>query len=121
MAEKFTPLVTPDSARKVFQLMNRFFDGYTKKDYGRVDINGLQYAGTVDNFGSEIYFESRKMRMNKPPIQSLLTHNDFNFYFNIMYSELIETYDQQSMLVATLKDDVLLSNKKYSIIFSDCI
>lgn len=121
MAEKFTPLVTPDSARKVFQLMNRFFDGYTKKDYGRVDINGLQYAGTVDNFGSEIYFESRKMRMNKPPIQSLLTHNDFNFYFNIMYSELIETYDQQSMLVATLKDNVLLTNKKYSIIFSDCI
>lgn len=120
MAEKFTPLVTPDSARKVFQLMNRFFDGYTKKNCGHEDIDGLQYAGTVNNFGSEIYFESRKMRMDKPPIKSLLTHNDFNFYFNILYSELIETYDQQSMLVATLKDNVLLTNKKYSIIFSDC-
>ena len=73
MAEKFTPLITPDSARKVFQLMNRLFDGYTKKNCGHEDIDGLQYAGTVNNFGSEIYFESRKMRMDKPPIQSLLT------------------------------------------------
>lgn len=120
MNEKFSPLVSPDSARKVFQLLNRFYDGYTKRSYGRSDVDGLQYAGTADNFGSEIYFESRKMRMQKAPFELVFSHNDFNFYFNLMYSELIETYDQQTMIVATLKDNVLLSNKKYEIVFSNC-
>ena len=120
MSEQLTPFVSPDSVRKTFQLLNRFYDGYTKKNVGYTDIKGLKYAGTSENFGSEIYFEARKMRMKRPPIDMVFFHNDFGFYFNIMYSELIETYDQQTMIVATLKGESLLSNKRYDIIFSNC-
>ena len=44
--KQFNPLVSPDAARKAFQLLERFYDGYTKRNNGYIDADGLQYAGT---------------------------------------------------------------------------
>ena len=120
-AKEFSSFVTPDGLRKTLQLSKNLYDSYTKRNYGYEDINGSQYVGTVENFGSEILIESRKMLMDKPSLRNIFVDNTFDFYFNIEYSGLINTYDQQYMLVALLEKDVLLSNKEYRIEFHDCV
>ena len=118
--KEFSTFVTPDSLRKILQLLKNFYAGYTKKNYGYEDINGSQYTGNIHNFGSELLLEARKILMNKPSLKQMFIQNTFDFYFNIQYSGLIDTYDQQSLLVATIEKDVLLSNKKYYIRFDNC-
>ena len=120
-AKEFSSFVTPDGLRKTLQLSKNLYDSYTKRNYGYEDINGSQYVGTVENFGSEILIESRKMLMDKPSLRNIFVDNTFDFYFNIEYSGLINPYDQQYMLVAVLEKDVLLSNKEYRIEFHDCV
>ena len=102
-----TPLASPDTLRKALKLLKRYYSGYTDKYKGYSDVDGYKYNGTVENFGSEIYFETRKLLMQRPPIELVFPGNTFNFYFDISYSELINTYEQQNMFVATLKNDVL--------------
>lgn len=115
-----TPFVSPDSFRKILQTLKSLYDSHTKKNYGRTDMNGAQYVGTVENFGSEILFESRKMLMDKPPMMNLFVQNSLSPYFDLSYSCMIETYDQQNMICAILKKDVLLDNKAYYLKFTDC-
>ena len=115
-----TPLSTPDTLRKTLKLLKRFYSGYTDRYMGYTDVNGYKYNGTVENFGSEVYLEARKLLMEKPPIEMVFPGNTFNFYFDISYSELIGTYEQQNMFVATLKENVLRSNCTYKIVFYDC-
>lgn len=118
--KQFNPLVSPDAARKTFQLLERFYDGYTKRNNGYIDADGLQYAGTFENWGSEIYSEARKLLTDRVPIDLVFTRNEFDFYFDLMYSELIETYEQQTMFVGVLKENVLRSNCTYKLIFTNC-
>ena len=116
-----TPLSSPDTLRKTLKLLKRFYSGYTDRYMGYTDLDGYKYNGTVENFGSEVYLESRKLLMERPPIELVFPGNTFSFYFDIAYSELIGTYEQQNMFVATLKDNVLRSNCIYKIIFRDCV
>lgn len=110
MPREFSPFVTPDSMRKTLNLLKNFYDSHTKKNYGYEDICGTQYSGVVENFGSELYIESRKLLMNNPSLENVFVHNTFDFYFDIQFSKCINTYDQQLMLVALLSKDVFISN-----------
>ena len=116
---EFSQFMSPDSLRKATQLLKNMYDLHTKRYCGYEDINGCQYVGTVENFGSEMLFETRKLLMNKPPLKNIFIENTFDFYFDIQYSEIINTYDQQNMLCAVLRKDVLLSDKEYCIKFND--
>lgn len=117
--KEFSQYVSPDSLRKTTQLLKNFYDLHTKKYCGYEDIDGSQYVGTVENFGSELLLETRKILMNKPPLNNVFIENTFDNYFDIVYSDIINTYDQQNMLCAVLKPNVLLSNKTYQIKFND--
>ena len=66
-----SPQMTPDSLRQKLHMDKAFYELHTKKYFGRQDINGLEYAGTVENFGSEMLLESRKMRMLRPPLSEV--------------------------------------------------
>lgn len=121
MSKKITPFVTPDSLRKTLNTIKSFNDLHTSKNNGREDIMGSQYASVVDNFGSELLIETRKLLMDQPSINHVFNNNTFDFYFDIQYSDFINTYSQQNMLVALLKKDVLLDNKEYRIRFDDCV
>ena len=116
---EFSQYVGPDSLRKTTQLLKNLYDLHTKRYCGYEDINGSQYVGTVENFGSEMLLEARKMLMDKPSLKNIFIENSFDFYFDIQYSEMINTYDQQNMLCAILRKDVFLSNKTYRIRFDD--
>lgn len=115
-----TPILTPDGLRKTLQVNNSFFETHTKKNFGREDINGSQFSGTVENFGFEMLLESRKHKLEKPSLKNLFVDNKMDYYFDIQYSKMIETYDQQGLLEAVLKKDVFLSNKIYQLRFDDC-
>ena len=107
---RFTPYATPDTLRQFTYLSKSLYDSYTKKNCGYEDINGSYYNGTVENWGSEMLLESRKILLDKPSLKNIFIENTFDFYFDIQYSEYINTYDQQNMLCAVLRKDVLLSN-----------
>lgn len=105
-----SPFMTPDSLRQKLHLDKAFYDTHTKKYFGTEDINGLQYVGTVENFGSEMLLESRKMRMLRPPLNEIVTNAYLNQYFDLKYADEINTYNQMNMVIATLKSGALLSN-----------
>jgi len=116
---EFSPFVGPDSLRETTRLLKNLYDLHTKRYCGYEDINGSQYVGTVENFGSEQLIESRKILMDKPSLKNIFIENTFDFYFDIQYSGSVNTYDQQNMLSAVLKKDVLLSNETYRIRFDN--
>lgn len=115
-----TSMLTPDGLRKTLQLNNSFFDTHTKKNFGRGDINGSEFSGTVENFGFEMLMETRKHKLEKPSLKNLFVDNKMDYYFDIQYSKMIETYEQQGLLEAVLRKDVFLSNKIYQLRFDDC-
>lgn len=116
---EFSSYVGPDSLRKTTQLLKNLYDLHTKRYCGYEDINGSKYVGTAENFGSEILLEARKILMDKPALNNIFIENTFDFYFDIQYSEMINTYDQQNMLCAVLRRNVLLSNKTYQLRFDN--
>lgn len=116
---RFTSYVNPDALRQYTRLSKNLFDSYTKKYFGYEDINGSYYNGTVENWGSEMLLESRKILLDKPSLKNIFVENTMDFYFDIQYSEYINTYDQQNMLCAVLRKDVLLSNKEYRLLFEN--
>lgn len=116
---EFSSYMGPDALRKTTQLLKNLYDVHTKRYCGYEDINGSQYVGTVENFGSEMLLESRKLLLDKPSLKNIFIENTFDFYFDIQYSELIDTYDQQNMLCAVLRKDVFLQGYQYRIQFND--
>ena len=123
MADKvpmeFSPFVGPDSLRQTTHLLKNLYDVHTKRYCGYKDINGSQYEGTLENWGSEMLLESRKMLMDKPALENIFIENTLDFYFDIQYSNIIDNDNQQNMLCGVLRKDVLLSNRQYSITFND--
>ena len=124
IAPEYSPFITPDSLRQATQLMKKFFDMHTKQNIGYVDIDGCQYSGLVQNYGSELITEARKVLMDNAPIGEIYSffgspiptiNNQLSFYFDIEYSEMINTPDQQTMLVASLKKDVLIDGYQYKL------
>lgn len=116
---EFSPYVGPDSLREISRLLKNFYDLHTKKYCGYEDINGSQYEGTVENWGSELLLEARKILLDKPSLKNIFIENTLDFYFDIDYSGLTNTYKQENMLCAVLRKDVLLSNRTYTIRFDD--
>lgn len=115
----FSPFVGMDALRAFNKINKSLFDVHTKRYSGFTDEKGIQYEGTVENFGSEILLEPRKMLMDKPPIGDIFIKDTMSFYFDINYSGFVNTYDQQNMLCAKLKKDVLLSNREYFLEFDN--
>ena len=115
-----TPHGSPDSLRQFLQLSKKFYQLHTPKDFGYEDCDGLQYVGSVHNFGAEILLESRKLRMRKPPIPIIRPSEYFSYYFDIAYADFINTYRQPNMLMGCVKSDTMLSNHTYQLVFNDC-
>ena len=102
-----SPFVSPDSIRQKLHIDKAFFDMHTPKQFGREDINGSQYAGTVENFGSEILIESRKMRMMKPALNFIWRNANVDHWFHMEHADEISTYNQMNMFTLILKEDVV--------------
>ena len=113
-----TPQASPDSLRALLHASKNFYNLHTKRYLGYTDIDGLKYVGTFENFGSEMLFETRKLRMNRPPVEVVRPSEYLSYYFDITASNFINTYNQQNMIAAVLKKDVLLPNHKYTIRFN---
>lgn len=116
-----TPFMSPDTIRAFSGFLKKFSDQHTKRYQGYEDIDGSKYVGTVENFGDEILIEARKLLMDKPSLKQMFTINNLSRYFDIAFSDLTDTYTQQNMMVALLKENSLKSYYSYSIRFTDCI
>lgn len=117
---ELTPFMTPDTIRAFNKFLKKFADQHTKRYQGYEDIEGSKYVGTVENFGDEILIESRKMLMDKPSLKQMFKINNLTKYFDIAFSDLTDTYTQQNMMVALLKENSLKSYYSYAIKFSTC-
>ena len=121
MADKvpmeLSPYMGPDALRQTTHLLQNLYDMHTKRFCGYEDINGSQYEGTVENWGSELLLEARKILLDKPSLKNIFIENTMDFYFDIDYSGFTNTYDQENMLCAILRKNVFLSNRTYCIKF----
>lgn len=113
--------MTADSLRTTLKMLQNFYNMHTKKNFGYTDISGSQYSGIINNYATELLMETRKILMDKSSLKNFICDSTFDFYFNIQYSDLISTYDQQNLLAAILNNDVFLSNKEYRLSFEDCV
>lgn len=111
------PIVTPDTLRKFLHTNKAFFDTYVKKNNGYVDTNGSVYNGTVNNFGGELLLESRKLFLNKPNIDKINVSSEFLYYFDIKYAGDVSTYEQQNLIICTLKENVFTDNHTWRLKF----
>jgi hypothetical protein len=111
--------MTPDSLRAYLHLMEQLYNSYTSVNMGKENADGTQYSGTVENFGSEILMEASKMKLRKPPLKSLIVPSIAKYYFDIQYAEYIDTYDQQYMMCAILRDNVIYNTWEYILTFSN--
>jgi len=114
-----TTPASPDALRQLLQLSKSFYNLHTSKYFGYEDLDGLQYVGTSENFGSEILIETRKLRMNRPPEKIIHPSEMLSYFFNISHSDFINVYPQQNLLMGCVKTDVLLPNHAYGLKFTD--
>jgi hypothetical protein len=126
-----SPMMTPDSLRQFLKMNEGLYNLHTDKNFGLNDTGGIQYAGTVENFGSEILIESNKLRLKKPPIDSLTVSSIIRFYFELkFYEELTEyggcymygngdKFAKQNMVCGLLHRDRLIDGYEYKIIFNN--
>ena len=119
VVREVNPIVSPDSIRASLNFLNAFNETHTKRFCSREDANGCKYIGTTENFGDEILIESRKLKMDKPSLKKVFNVNTFEDYFDIDFSDLMESYYQQNMLVALLKKDVLVHGSEYLLKFEN--
>lgn len=115
-----TPYGSPDSLRQFLQLRKQFYNLHVTADTGFEDCDGLQYSSSIQNFGAEILLESRKMRMRRPPVPIVKPNRYFSYYFNITYSDYIDSYEQSNMLMGCVKSNTMMSNHTYQLLFEDC-
>ena len=129
--KEMTPFASPDSIRQLLKLYEGMYKLHTDRNIGLTDTGGFQYAGTIENFGSELLAEANKLRMKKPPIDSIDICDEMKSYFdmkfvegksdcagNFMYHDDTR-YFKQNMVCCLLKKDVLIKDKQYSIKFED--
>lgn len=119
--KRYEYFLSPDGLRKLTQLMKSHFDSYVKKDVMYNDSKGLQYNGSVYNFGSEILLESNKLKMTRPPVRNITYGKDTTFYFDITYSDLTNTYDQQNLLACSIKKDCFVDSHTYVLKFENVV
>ena len=134
--KEITPFVSPDSLRKFLGMYKSFYNLHTDRNYGLDDSGGLTYAGTVENFGPEMLFESNKLRINKPPIGSLNISDVMKFYFDIKFVEDVfnntdgymywgfddyssASFYKQNMVCGLLKKNSIINGYTYRILLAN--
>ena len=103
------PYVTPDSMRQKLHMDEQFFDLHTKNVYNREDINGSPYVGNIQNWGAEMLLETRKMKLDHPPLGDIILNDSFHEYFELDYDDNLNTYMQENAIMCLLKKDALHS------------
>jgi hypothetical protein len=110
------------------------FRGYVPQVMEYTHTNQTKYVSHALNWGSEHLLETRKMKLNRPPLQDIyimpyahhagnadddpMCGDIFNRYFELKYDDNLDTYMQENTLMCVLKKDSI-HNVKCFIIFED--
>lgn len=114
------PYISPDTLRKTLKLSNDVYDSHTKKNIDVIGSDHMRFSGTVENFGSEILAESRRLATSRPEIlNDFYVSNNLEFFFDCEWSRLMPVYEQEQVIECKLKPNVLLNNKTYTLMFLD--
>ena len=114
-----SPYGSPDTLRAFLQISKRFYNLHTPRQMGYTDVDDLQYVGTAENFGSEIFFESKKLRLFKPTNKFVKMSTTLTSNFNIEPSDYMDSYLQYGMRMCTMKPNVFNPLQEVKIRFSD--
>ena len=113
------PLMTPDTVRQKTHIDKSFFDLHTPKEKGYEHTNKTQYVGNVQNWGSELLLETRKLRQRKPPLGDVHIDPGMAHMFNIKYADEPSTYLQDCPIAISLKGNEIANRKMY-FLFEEC-
>ena len=93
------PYISPDSLRKFLKLSNDVYDSHTKENIDVIGSDHMRFSGTVENFGSEILTDSRRLATSKPEIlNDLYVSNNLEFFFDCEWSKLMPVYEQEQII-----------------------
>ena len=114
-----SPLGSPDTLRATLQLSKRFYDLHTPRQFGYSDVDDLQYVGTSENFGSELFFEAKKLKLTKIPSKYVHVSTPLASLFRIEPADYIDAYPQIGLRMCTPITTALNPARQYKIEFSD--
>lgn len=113
------PILGPDGVRKILRANKNLFNSYTKKNYDVTNQGEITNVGTVENFGSELLLESRKLGNERLDFYKNNLTSEFKFYFDPVWSPLTPTDFQRTILQCLLKKNVFLEDCTYDLVFND--
>ena len=116
-------IMTPDTTRALNNSNKNLYDTCVKREYNFKELSqNLQYSGTVENFGSEVLLEARKLNEKYILPESFFSKDvivsNIKAYFEPMWSPLTPTTEQCPIVQCVLKD-IFLDNHTYELYIED--
>ena len=116
-------IMTPDTTRALNNSNKNLYETCTKREYNFKELSqNLQYSGTVENFGSEVLLEARKLNEKYILPESFFSKDvvvtNVKAYFEPMWSPLTPTTEQCPIVQCVLKD-IFLENHTYDVYIED--
>lgn len=116
-------IMTPDTTRALNNSNKNLYDTCVKREYNFKELSqNLQYSGTVENFGSEVLLEARKLNEKYILPESFFSKDvvvaSINEFFEPMWSPLTPTTEQCPIVQCVLKD-IFLDNHTYELYIED--
>ena len=116
-------IMTPDTLRAMNNSNKNLYDTCVKREYNFKELSqNLQYSGTVENFGSEVLIESRKLNEKYILPESVFSKDvvvaNVKQFFEPVWSPLTPTTEQCPIVQCLLKD-VFLDNHVYTLCIED--
>lgn len=116
-------IMTPDTTRALNNSNKNLYDTCVKREYNFEELSqNLQYSGTVENFGSEVLLEARKLNEKYILPESFFSKDvivtNIKAYFEPMWSPLTPTTEQCPIVQCVLKD-IFLEDHTYELYIED--
>ena len=114
-----TPYVSPDTLRAKLHMDQKLFNAHTSNTAFHEHSNQTYNVSHIENWGAEMLLETRKMKMNRPPLGDIHLNPRFEEYFELRYDDNINTYEQENAIMCLLKANTLQDGKKLYVTFEN--
>ena len=114
-----TPYVSPDTLRAKLHMDQKLFNAHTSKTAFHEHSNQTYNVSHMENWGAEMLFETRKMKMHRPPLGDIHLYRRFEEYFELKYDDNVNTYEQENAVMCLLKENSLIDGKTLYVTFEN--
>ena len=114
-----TPYVSPDTIRAKLHMDQKLQEAHTSETAYHQHSNQTYNVSHMKNWGAEMLLETRKLKMDRPPLGDVHLSQRFSEYFNLKYDDNVNTYEQENAIMCVLKEHTLEDGKQLYIRFEN--